>query len=515
MMSSGAALVLALALAPASAINNGKGITPPMGWRSWNLFGGEVNQTLMTNIMAGMVDRSRTVDGVPTSLCDLGYCDVGLDDAWQECGAYGADEFTYHAEDGTPQVNFERFPDLMAMTDYAHSLGLTAGWYGNNCICKDHCGSNRYHSEEEEWLKCYEKDVTTLFESGFDGIKLDGCGKQKDLDLWADLINATGKAITIENCHWGQTVPHVAYKDQVPDNGDIWCPWNFYRSSTDVRARFANIVFNLETTVPFARHGLSFPGCWAYPDMLEVGCAHGPGGDHDPGLTAEETRAHFGAWCIVSSPLTLSHDVTNGTISDAIWPVIANPEAIAVNQAWAGHSGSPFLRSGQTVSLGGLAPKDKAIPASPENEGAHVTAAWQHFYKPLELDGDGAAAKVDSKARVNVVCLCMLPGRYDASHWSISTLCLCSSLPPSQLMPPPAPPSLSRAQVAVLMMNQGTEAMELSFDFAQVPGLKPCGVSGCAYAVRDVWAREDLGAYQGSYQATVASHDAAFVVVSL
>ena len=55
--------------------------------------------------------------------------------------------------------------------------------------------------------------------------------------------------------------------------------------------------------------------------QLEVGCAHGPGGDNDPGLTQAETRAHFGAWCIVSSPLVLSHDVNNDTIMDAVWEV--------------------------------------------------------------------------------------------------------------------------------------------------------------------------------------------------
>ena len=66
--------------------------------------------------------------------------------------------------------------------------------------------------------------------------------------------------------------------------------------------------------------------------MLEVGCQHGPGGASDPGLTMEETRTHFGAWSIVSSPLTLSHDVNNDTVMDQIWDYIANPEAIAVNQ---------------------------------------------------------------------------------------------------------------------------------------------------------------------------------------
>jgi hypothetical protein len=70
-----------------------------MGWRSWNLFGADVNQGLIEGIMDGMVSRKRTVDGVPTSLCDLGYCDVGLDDNWQQCGSYGPDDFTYHTEE--------------------------------------------------------------------------------------------------------------------------------------------------------------------------------------------------------------------------------------------------------------------------------------------------------------------------------------------------------------------------------------------------------------------------------
>ncbi len=32
--------------------------------------------------MSGMVSKTRSVNGVPTSLQDLGYIDVGLDDAW-------------------------------------------------------------------------------------------------------------------------------------------------------------------------------------------------------------------------------------------------------------------------------------------------------------------------------------------------------------------------------------------------------------------------------------------------
>jgi hypothetical protein len=139
--------------------------------------------------MDGITARNFTVNGVPTSLSDLGFkvrqsvslgdpkqggCpsptppgalppthgpaltsppspppttirprpataptaqqDVGLDDNWQLCGSYGPNKYTFHTEAGFPMVNTDRFPDFIAMTSYAHSKGLTAGWYGNNCM---------------------------------------------------------------------------------------------------------------------------------------------------------------------------------------------------------------------------------------------------------------------------------------------------------------------------------------------------------------------------------------------
>jgi hypothetical protein len=112
------------------------------------------------------------------------------------------------------------------MTAYAHSLGLKAGWYQNNCRCQDHCTDEA----------CDAGDVNALFAYGFDGIKLDNCGKQEDLSLWANLIASlgNGKPIEIENCHWGRTTPNAT-----------WCPWNFYRTSGDVSANFGSVMTNL------------------------------------------------------------------------------------------------------------------------------------------------------------------------------------------------------------------------------------------------------------------------------
>ena len=91
--------------------------------------------------------------------------------------------------------------------------------------------------------------------------------------------------------------------------------------------------------------------------MLEVGCGNGE-------FSLTEQRTHFNAWAIVSSPLILSLDTTDDRAMDAAWPIIANSEAIAVNQAWAGHSGAPFAASAALVP-------GKRYPA------------WQAYWKPV------------------------------------------------------------------------------------------------------------------------------------
>jgi len=158
-----------------TGIDNGLGITPPMGWRSWNLFGRNVSQKLLMDQMTALVTKKRMVNGKLMSLKDLGYMDVGLDDAWQKCGKYGPHKNKYHLETGQSVVDTSVFPNMKDMTDHAHGLGITAGWYHNNCICADHVTDEKY----------YEADAKAIADFGFDAVKLDGCGKQKDLNMWA------------------------------------------------------------------------------------------------------------------------------------------------------------------------------------------------------------------------------------------------------------------------------------------------------------------------------------------
>ena len=185
-------------------------------------------------------------------------------------------------------------------------------------------------------------------------------------------IKEAGKPIMVENCHWGSKPPFKPDRSKPPAEG---CPWNFYRSSGDVRASYTSVLYNLGTVFPLRSDNLSYPGCWAYPDMLQVGCKHGPGGASDPGLSMEETRSHFGSWAIVSSPLTLSHDVNDEATTDKIWDIITNTEVIGVNQAYVGDSGGMF-KSGDAVTL-----TDAFIDAN-ESEEAVTTPAWMYLSKP-------------------------------------------------------------------------------------------------------------------------------------
>lgn len=147
--------------------------------------------------MDGLVARRWKVDGQLRSYCDMGYCEIGLDDVWQRCN--NSSPLKYHDKDGNPVVNTRKFPDLRSMTDRAHRLGLKAGWYGNNCAC---------HETRTAELKFYEGDVKATVAYGFDSIKLDGCGAQKNVSLWSKLFKKyKPSGVLIENCHQHPRTP--------------------------------------------------------------------------------------------------------------------------------------------------------------------------------------------------------------------------------------------------------------------------------------------------------------------
>lgn len=431
--------LMQLMISPVRGNDNGLALTPPMAWRSWNQYHGDVNQELIERIMEGMASRNRKDHlGNPTSLCDLGYCDVGLDDNWQDCGSpMAASGMNYHDVDGNPLVNLTSFPDMKKMVNHAHSLGLTAGWYGNNCICRDNCRN------ETECDAQVLADVKAFVKFGFDSWKLDGCGGENDLVRFNQYLKQYAKRpIMVENCHWGNP-KYDPDRTLPPEEG---CPYNFYRSSSDIQLSYGSVLSNLASVEKYRAANQSYPGCWAYPDMLEVGMLDGDG---NFGLTHAETRSHFGAWAIVSSPLVLGHDVNNDTVTDQIWDVISNREAIAINQAYDGDSGGVYAQSNDLVKLSTF-----PISTSIEAEDYIFEApAYQYLTKPL---GGG--------------------------------------------------------DVAVLLMNNADKGATLVANFQDIPGLI-CQSQDCHCLVRDVWSHKTIGVLYGSYSVHVDSHDSAFLLL--
>ncbi|CAD7942032.1 unnamed protein product [Amoebophrya sp. A120] len=296
-------VALGLALQDAWGLSDGLATTPLMGWRSWNAYSGDVDQAVM----------EKSITAIAAEFAASGYRDVGLDDNWQLCGA-GA-HGTFHDEAGRPLVNASRFTDLKALTRLAHQNNLTAGWYANNCICSEN------NLPADVALRNLQGDVRALVEYEFDGIKLDGCGQNTNLSTWLSEIRKTGRKIVVENCHWGND---LRFGQQ--------CPYHFARTSGDIGPYWRAMFLNLQSV---ARAPEGEPGCWNYPDMLEVG--------NFAGTAAVEQdrfdRTHFAAWCVTSSPLVLSFDLRDRAKVQRVGGIVRNELAIAVNQLYSGDAG--------------------------------------------------------------------------------------------------------------------------------------------------------------------------------
>jgi len=430
---------------------NKEATKPPMGWRSWNAFGNRIDEKTFEAAVDAIT--ARVWNEPKVSLADAGYVRVGIDEGWENCsGADPAGGMRQHDEAGFPLINVERFPDMKRLVAYGHSKGVKMGWYLNGCAC----------GEAKERLPNYRGDVQRLAEFGFDAVKIDGCGAATNMTFYAQLMAQTNKTYEIENCHWG--VCGADRKFHNPDGASCptegWCPFNHFRTSGDINAGPMSWFANLQTTVRFldASAPLSRPSCWAYPDMLEVGRVQG--------ASFAWQRAHFGAWCVVSAPLVLGLDLTDTANLASVVPIVTNPEAIAVNQQWAGHPGRLVAQFDPPA----------APPAAP------APAVRRRAFSAGEASaGEGrpageAALPSAAKAKVQV--------------WA-----------------KPQP----KGTVAVYVVNPAA-----SGNAARVSvGFEALGLAATSASVRDLWARQEAGHTKGAtLTVEVAPLDSAFLLLT-
>lgn len=280
--------------------------TPVMGWSSWNAFRVNISDTLIMR-QADLLDS--------LGLADAGYRQVNIDDGF----------FGYRDGNGRMECNPYRFPGGMKrVADHIHSLGLKAGIYsdGGRNTCgsiwdKDSAGigSGFYGHELQDAVRYFG-------DWDFDFIKIDYCGGQeqklKEEETYrriADAIRRVKPNAAVNICRWAFPGTWAA---------DVASSW---RISGDINDTWESIKYIMGKALPLS--GYARDGHYNDLDMLAIGFT-GNSGIGGKGLTPTEEEAHFGLWCIMSSPLLIGCDLS--IIPATSLALLKNRELIAVNQ---------------------------------------------------------------------------------------------------------------------------------------------------------------------------------------
>src|SRR5580658_5888819 len=241
---------------------NGLAKTPPMGWNSWNLFAGKVDDATVRTMADAMVS---------SGMRDAGYIYVNIDDTWE--GVRDAE--------GNIQSN-HKFPDMKSLADYVHSKGLKLGIYSGPGprTCALYPASYGHEAQDAKSFAAW----------GIDYLKYDWCSAAtiyKDDKLqpvyqkMGEALEATGRPIVYSLCEYGRG----EVEKWGPDVGG-----NLWRTTGDIRDAWDSM-----TKIGFAQNDLAQwarPGHWNDPDMLEIGNGR---------MSDTEYRTHMSLWSMLAA----------------------------------------------------------------------------------------------------------------------------------------------------------------------------------------------------------------------
>ena len=347
---------------------NALGRLPPRGARTWNSFRQSINQNLLTLGLDGL--SAPLPAPAAGSLASSRFNDLGIDDGWESCV-----NGTFHDSAGNPMINTTLFPDMAALTAHARAQGLTMSWYMNCCGCSERKSAIGPH---------YAQDAAATARLGFSGLKVDGCGNEPNITLWAVATNSTGVPLLLENCN-----DDAPFRPTTLADGSVFCPFNFFRTSIDGAPNFRSTFANVWSTLPYLN--VSSPGCFAYPDMLTFGSpAYGfeePSFHRNCGgrrMSDAEARTQFAAFAALSSPLVLGFDTGNASERARWGPIVTHAPTLEVNDVWDGEAGRLVAASSifevVPVAVGGMC----------ELIQNHTLPQWMVIGKRLASHDDGS-----------------------------------------------------------------------------------------------------------------------------
>jgi alpha-galactosidase len=271
-----------------------------MGWNSWNLFQGRIDDHIVREIADEMVE---------SGMRDAGYVYLNIDDTWEG------------VRDAQGNLGSNRkFPDMKKLADYVHSKGLKFGLYSSPGprTCEEYPGS--YGHEVQ--------DANTFAAWGVDFLKYDWCGAKMVYRVdelrsvyqhMGEALLASGRPVVYSICEYG-------------DGGvETWgakVGGNLWRTTGDIDDSWSKMIANIERQVPAA--DFAGPGHWNDPDMLEIGNGH---------MTEDEYRTHMSLWAISAAPLLAGNDIR--TMTPQTKALLMNAEVIAVDQDSLGSQATP------------------------------------------------------------------------------------------------------------------------------------------------------------------------------
>lgn len=266
---------------------------PPMGWNSWNTFGGYINEEVVMKSADTLVE---------SGLAECGYHYIVIDDCWS---------LKERDENGRIVPDPEKFPHGMKyVADYVHSKGLKFGMYS----CAGYPGSF-----DHEFV-----DAATFAEWGVDYLKYDYCFHPTTIPghvlykRMAVALANCGRDILFSACSWGVDETKKWMKETGASmwrtTGDIFDSWKSIK----------DLSMMAKDSLPYGAIN-----CFPDMDMLVVGM-NGNGNVGLSGCTTEEYRTHYSLWALLGSPLMIGCDIRN--MSEDTKSILMNPEVIAINQ---------------------------------------------------------------------------------------------------------------------------------------------------------------------------------------
>jgi alpha-galactosidase len=305
------------------------GLTPAMGWNSWNCFASSVTADKVKAAADAMV---------ASGLINHGWTYINIDDYW-EVNRNSKDpslQGPQRAADGHIIPN-PRFPDMKGLADYVHAKGLRIGLYSSPgpWTCGG-CVASWQHEEQ---------DAQSYAQWGFDYLKYDWCsyggidkgdtlaGLQKPYQVMRAALDKVNRDILFSFCQYGM--------------GNVW-EWgaavggNSWRTTGDINDSWGSMA-----GIGFKQNGhekYAGPGHFNDPDMLVVGKVGWGPSLHPTHLTPNEQYTHISLWCLLASPLLIGCDMTQ--MDDFTLSLLTNDEVLAVDQDPLGHQAARIAKNG-------------------------------------------------------------------------------------------------------------------------------------------------------------------------